>query len=35
LLLAILDEPDLLAMKALDQLGADAAEIRHGINNDR
>ena len=35
LLLAILDEPDSLAMKALDQLGADAAEIRHGINNDR
>lgn len=35
LLLAILDEPDSLAMKALDQLGADAVEIRHGIKNDR
>jgi len=31
LLLAILDEPTSLAMKALDQLGADAVEIRHGI----
>ena len=35
LLLAILDEPTSLAMKALDQLGVDAVEIRHGINNDR
>lgn len=35
LLLAILDEPTSLAMKALDQLGVDAIEIRHGINNDR
>ena len=33
LLLAILDEPSSLAMKALDQLGADAVEIRHGITN--
>lgn len=32
LLLAILDEPTSLAMKALDQLGVDAVEIRHGIN---
>ena len=32
LLLAILDEPSSLAMKALNQLGADAVEIRHGIN---
>lgn len=31
LLLAILDEPASLAMKALDQLGVDAVEIRHGI----
>ncbi len=31
LLLAILDEPSSLAMKALDQLGVDAIEIRHGI----
>ena len=31
LLLAILDEPTSLAMKALDQLGTDAVEIRHGI----
>lgn len=31
LLLAITDEPDSLAMKALDQLGVDAVEIRHGI----
>ena len=31
LLLAILEEPTSLAMKALDQLGADAVEIRHGI----
>ncbi|MBR1775781.1 hypothetical protein IJ750_01735 [bacterium] len=35
LLLAILDEPASLAMKALDQLGVDAVEIRHGINNDK
>lgn len=32
LLLAIIDEPTSLAMKALDQLGVDAVEIRHGIN---
>ncbi len=32
LLLAILDEPTSLAMKALDQLGVDSVEIRHGIN---
>ena len=31
LLLAILDEPDSLAMKALDQLGVDAIEIKYGI----
>ena len=35
LLLAILDEPTSLAMKTLDQLGVDAIEIRHGINNDK
>jgi len=35
LLLAILDEPDSLAMKALDQLGVDAVEIRYGIKNDK
>ena len=35
MLLAILDEPTSLAMKALDQLGVDAVEIRHGIKNDR
>ena len=35
LLLAILDEPDSLAIKALDQLGVDAVEIRHGIKNDK
>ena len=35
LLLAILDEPNSLGMKALDQLGVDAVEIRHGIKNDR
>lgn len=35
LLLAILDEPNSLAMKALDQLGVDAVEIRHGIKYDR
>ncbi len=33
LLLAIIDEPDSLAMKALDQLGVDAVEIRHGIQS--
>ena len=31
LLLAILDEPSSVAMKALDQLGTDAVEIRHGL----
>lgn len=31
MLLAIIDEPESLAMKALDQLGVDAVEIRHGI----
>ena len=31
LLLAIIDEPESLAMKTLDQLGVDAIEIRHGI----
>ena len=31
LLLAILDEPESLAMKALNQLGVDSVEIRHGI----
>ena len=31
LLLAILDEPTSLAMRALDQLGVDAMEIRHGV----
>jgi len=31
LLLAILEEPDSLAMKVLDSLGVDAVEIRHGI----
>lgn len=31
LLLAIIDEPDSLAMKVLDNLGVDAVEIRHGI----
>ena len=31
LLLAITDEPNSLAMKVLDSLGVDAAEIRHGI----
>ncbi len=35
LLMAILDEPTSVAMKVLDQLGVDAVEIRHGINNDR
>ena len=33
LLLAITDEPDSIAMKVLDNLGVDASEIRHGINN--
>ena len=33
LLLAIIDVPDSLAMKALDQLGVDAVEIRHGIQS--
>ncbi len=31
LLLAIIDEPNSLAMKVLDNLGVDAAEIKHGI----
>ena len=31
LLLALIDEPDSLAMKVLDSLGVDAVEIRHGI----
>lgn len=31
LLLAILEEPNSLAMKALDALGVDAIEIKHGI----
>lgn len=31
LLLAIIEEPNSLAMKVLDNLGVDAAEIRHGI----
>ena len=35
LLLAIIDEPNSLGMKALDQLGADAVEIRHGIKYDK
>ena len=35
LLLAILDEPTSLGMKALDNLGVDAVEIRHGINRER
>lgn len=33
LLLAIIDEPDSIAMKVLDNLGVDAAEIKHGIHN--
>lgn len=33
LLLAIMDEPDSIAMKVLDNLGVDKAEIRHGISN--
>lgn len=35
LLLAIIDEPNSLAMKALDQLGVDAVEIKHGIQGIR
>ena len=35
LLLAIIDEPDSLAMKVLDSLGVDAIEIRHGIQGFR
>lgn len=35
LLLAILDEPDSLAMKVLDSLGVDAMEIKQGIQNIR
>ena len=31
LLLAIIDEPNSLAMKVLDNLGVDASEIKHGI----
>lgn len=31
LLLAIIEEPNSLAMKVLDNLGVDAAEIKHGI----
>ena len=31
LLLAIINEPNSLAMKALDQLGVDSVEIKHGI----
>lgn len=31
LLLSIIEEPDSLAMKALDSLGVDAVEIKHGI----
>ena len=31
LLLAIIEEPDSLAMKVLDSLGVDAVEIKHGI----
>lgn len=33
LLLAILDEPDSIAMKVLDNMGVDASEIRHIINS--
>lgn len=33
LLLAIIDEPDSIGMKVLDNLGVDAAEIIHGIHN--
>ena len=35
LLLAILEEPDSLAMKVLDSLGVDAMEIKHGIQGIR
>lgn len=35
LLLAIIDEPNSLAMKALDQLGVDAIEIKHGVQGVR
>ena len=35
LLLAIIDEPNSLAMKVLDSLGVDATEIRHGIQGVR
>ena len=35
LLLAILEEPDSLAMKVLDSLGVDAVEIKHGIQGFR
>ena len=35
LLLAILEEPDSLAMKVLDSLGVDAMEIKQGIQNIR
>lgn len=33
LLIAITETPDSLAMKALDQLGVDAVEIKHGIQD--
>lgn len=33
LLLAIVDEPDSIAMKVLDNLGVDGTEIQHGINS--
>lgn len=33
LLMAIVDEPNSLAMKVLTNLGVDAVEIRHGIND--
>ena len=33
LLIAIISEPDSLAMKVLDNLGVDSIEIRHGIEN--
>ncbi len=33
ILLAILDEPTSVAFRALDQLGVDSVEIRHGIAN--
>ena len=35
LLLAIIDEPDSLAMKVLDNLGVDAVEIKHGVQGIR